>query len=72
MILTRKNRSNRRKTCPSVTLSTKITIWTILGSNTFLRGERLTTNRLRQGPAKYLLKQILLKPISFDIIITAL
>ena len=50
----------------------QITIWTILGLNTFLRGERLATNRLRQGTAKYLLKQILLKPINFDIIITVL
>ena len=35
-----KNRSTRRKTCPSVTLSTTNPTWTNPGSNPSLRGER--------------------------------
>jgi hypothetical protein len=39
------NRSTRRKTCPSATLSTTNPTWTGPGSNPGLRGERTATNR---------------------------
>ena len=51
MKLTGQNRSTRRKTCPSATLSTINPTWTEPGSNPGLRGERLATNRLSHGTA---------------------
>jgi hypothetical protein len=39
MKLTMKNRSTRRKTCPTATLCTKNPTWTDLGSNPGLRAE---------------------------------
>jgi hypothetical protein len=51
MKLTGENRSTRRKTCPSATLSTTNPTWTDPGSNPGLRGERLATNRLSNGTA---------------------
>jgi hypothetical protein len=51
MKLTGKNRSTRRKTCPSATLSTTNPIWTDPGSNPGLRGKRPATNRLSHGTA---------------------
>jgi hypothetical protein len=49
MKLTRKNRSTRRKTCPSATLSTTNPAYTDPGWNPGLRGERLATKRLSHG-----------------------
>ena len=46
MKLTGENRSTRRKTCPSTTLSTTNPTWTDQESNPGLRGERPATNRL--------------------------
>jgi hypothetical protein len=46
-----KNRSTRRETCPSATLSTANPIWTDLGSNPGPRGGRPATNRLQRGTA---------------------
>jgi hypothetical protein len=40
-----------KKTCPSATLSTKISTWTDPGSNPGLRGGRPATNRLSHGTA---------------------
>jgi hypothetical protein len=51
MILTGDNRSVRRKTCPSATLSTTSLTWTELGSNLNLSGEKPATNRLSHGTA---------------------
>jgi hypothetical protein len=51
MKLTGENRSTRRKTCPSATLSTTNPTWTDPGSNPDLRGERPATNRLSHGTA---------------------
>jgi hypothetical protein len=53
MKLTGENRSirTRRKTCPSVTLSTTNPTWTDPGSNPGLRGERPATNRISHGTA---------------------
>jgi hypothetical protein len=47
MKLTGENRSTRRKTCPSATLSTTNPTWTDPG----LGGEKPTTNRLSHGTA---------------------
>jgi hypothetical protein len=52
MKLTGENRSTRRKTCPSATLSTTNLTWTDPGSNPGLRGERPATNRLSHGTAQ--------------------
>jgi hypothetical protein len=52
MKLTGENRSTRRKTCPSVNLSTTNATWTDPGSNPGLRVERPATNRLSYGKAK--------------------
>jgi hypothetical protein len=52
MKLTRENRSTRRKTCPSATLSTTNPTLTDPGSNPGLRGERPATNRLSHGTAE--------------------
>jgi hypothetical protein len=49
--LTGENRSTRRKTCPSATLSTTNPTWTDPGSNPSLRGGRPATNRLNHGTA---------------------
>jgi hypothetical protein len=46
MKVTGENRSTRRKTCPSATLSATNPTWTDPGSNPSFRGGRLTTNRL--------------------------
>jgi hypothetical protein len=51
MKLTGENRSTRRETCLSATLSTINPTWTNLGSNPGLRGERPATNRLSHGKA---------------------
>jgi hypothetical protein len=51
MKLTGENRSTRRKTCPSATLSIKNPTWTDPESNPGLRGERPATNRLSHGTA---------------------
>jgi hypothetical protein len=48
-ILTGKNRRTRRKTCPSVTLSTTNPTWIDPGANPGLRGERPATNDLSHG-----------------------
>jgi hypothetical protein len=51
MKLTGENRSTRRKTSPSATLSTKNLTWTDSGSNPGLRDESPATNRLSHGTA---------------------
>jgi hypothetical protein len=51
MKLTEENRSTRRKTCPSATLSTTNPTWTDPGSNPDLRSDRPATNRLSHGTA---------------------
>jgi hypothetical protein len=51
MKLTGENRSTRRKTCPSATLSTTNPTWTDPGSNPGLRGERPAANSLSHGTA---------------------
>jgi hypothetical protein len=45
------DRENRRKTCPSATLSTTNTTWIDPGANLGLRGERPATNGLSHGTA---------------------
>jgi hypothetical protein len=52
MKLTGENRSTRRETCPSATLSTTNPTWTDSGSNPGLRGEKPATNRLSHGTAQ--------------------
>jgi len=47
-ILTRENKSNRRKMCPSVNLSNINLTYSDLGSNAGLRGSMLVTNGLWQ------------------------
>jgi hypothetical protein len=47
----RGNRSTRRKTCPSVTLSTTNPTWPDPGSNSGRRGGKPATNRLSYGAA---------------------
>jgi hypothetical protein len=49
MKLAGENRSTRRKTCPSATLSTTNPTWTDLGSEPGLRGGRQAANRLSHG-----------------------
>jgi hypothetical protein len=49
MKLTGENRSTRRKTCPSATLSTTDPTWTDPGSKSVLRGGRPVANRLNHG-----------------------
>ena len=49
MMLAGYNRCVRRKTWPSVTLSTTNPEWSGMGSNPGLRIERLTTNDLSQS-----------------------
>jgi hypothetical protein len=49
MKLTGENRSTRRKTCPSATLSTTNSTWTDPGSNPGFRGGRSAANRLSHG-----------------------
>jgi hypothetical protein len=51
MKLTGKNRSTRKKTCSSATLSITNPTWTDPGSNPALRGERTATNRVSHGTA---------------------
>jgi hypothetical protein len=51
MILTRKNRRTRRRTCPSTTLPTTNPVWTDVDANLGLRGERPATNRRNHGMA---------------------
>ena len=51
MKLTVENRSTRRKTCPSATLSTTNHTWTDPESNPDLRGERPATYHLNHGTA---------------------
>jgi hypothetical protein len=46
---TGENGSNRGKTCPSATLSTRNPTWTDPGSNPVLSGERPATNRMSHG-----------------------
>jgi hypothetical protein len=48
----RKNRRTHREPCHSATLSTTNPTWTDPGTNSGLRGERPTTNRLSHGTAK--------------------
>jgi hypothetical protein len=52
MILTGKYRRNRRKTCPSATLSTTNPTWIDPGVNLGPRRERPATNRLSHGTAR--------------------
>jgi hypothetical protein len=52
MKLIGENRSTRRETCPSATLSTINPTWTDPGSSPGIRGERPATNRLSHGTAK--------------------
>jgi hypothetical protein len=52
MKLTEENRSTRRKTCYSATLSTTNPTWTDPGLNQGLRSGRPATNRLSRGTAK--------------------
>jgi hypothetical protein len=49
IILTGENRSTRRKTCPSATLSTTNPTRIDPGANPGLRGERPATNDLSHG-----------------------
>jgi hypothetical protein len=51
MKMTGENRSTRRKTCPSATLSTTNLAWTDQGSNPGILGERPATNRLSHDTA---------------------
>jgi len=51
MILTGKNQSTHRKTCPSATLSTRNSAWASLVLNLSLKDERLVTNHLIHGTA---------------------
>ena len=51
MKLTGGNRSTRRKTCPSATLSTTNPTWTDPGSKPGLRIEKPATNRLSHSTA---------------------
>jgi hypothetical protein len=51
MTLTGENRITRIATCPNTTLSTTKPIWTELGANQGLRGEKPTTSRLSHGTA---------------------
>jgi hypothetical protein len=53
MILTGENQRTRRKTCPTVTLSTTNPTWIDLVANPGLRGERPATNDLNHGTALY-------------------
>jgi hypothetical protein len=62
MILTGENRRNRRKTCPSATLSTTNLTWTDLGANLGLRGE--ATNRLSPSTPIHVLSFYSLDQIS--------
>jgi hypothetical protein len=55
MKLTGENRSTRRKSCPSATLSTTNPTWTDPGSNPGLRGGRPAANRVSHGTAKAVL-----------------
>jgi hypothetical protein len=55
MKLTGENRSTRRETCHSTTLSTTNPTWTDPGSNPGLRCERPATNRLSHGTVCILL-----------------
>jgi hypothetical protein len=52
IILTGRNRRTRRKSCPSVTLSTNPT-WIVLDANPGLRGGKPATNRLSCGTARH-------------------
>ena len=58
MILTGENRSTRRKTCRSATLSTTNPTWTDPGSNQGLCNERPATNRLSHGTASRMLRSL--------------
>jgi hypothetical protein len=60
MKLTGENRSTRRKTCPSATLSTTNPTWTDRGSNPGLRCGRPATNRLSNGTALHMQLSLLL------------
>jgi hypothetical protein len=51
MRIGRGNRSTRKKTCPSATLSTTNPTWPDLGSNPGRRGVKPATNRLSYGTA---------------------
>jgi hypothetical protein len=50
--MTVEERRTRRKTCPSVTLSTTNSTFTDPGRNPDLRGDKPATNRLRYGKAR--------------------
>jgi hypothetical protein len=52
MKLTGEDRSTRRKTCPSATLSTTNPTWSDPGSNPGLRGGMPAANRLSHGTAE--------------------
>jgi hypothetical protein len=54
MKLTGENRSTRRRTSPSATLSTTNPTWSDPGRNTGLRGGRPVANRLSHGTAHFL------------------
>jgi hypothetical protein len=60
MILAGQDRRSRRKTCPSITLSTTNPAWTDSGANYSLRDERLATNCMRHGTAHRSTKDLLL------------
>jgi hypothetical protein len=49
MILTEENRRTRKRTCPSVALSTINPTWTDQGANMGVSVERQATSRLRHG-----------------------
>jgi hypothetical protein len=53
MILTRKNRGTRRRTCPSAALSTMNPTWIDPGANSGLRGERPGSNHLSHVTARF-------------------
>lgn len=50
----RKNSKNSEKFCPSATLCITNLIWTKLGANLVLRGERSVTNSLSHSTARSL------------------
>jgi len=55
----RGNQSIQRESCPCYTVSTTTPMWTVLGLNTALQGERLATNSLTHGPAWLVMENIM-------------
>jgi hypothetical protein len=54
----RGNRSVQRESCPCYTLSTTTPIWTVLGLNMAVQGERLATNSLTHGTAWLVMEDV--------------